>query len=116
LLVAEGGTYTDLLDDRVVRMPPANREAAWEQLASLRCARRFGGYRGGPALAVEGVVDVLMSLAAMALELPALLELDLNPLLVTPSSVSVLDARIRVGPPVPVQDRGTRSLSRAALR
>ncbi|MCW2706861.1 MAG: CoA-binding domain protein [Frankiales bacterium] len=116
LLVAEGGTYTDLLDDRVVRMPPANREAAWEQLASLRCARRFGGYRGGPALAVEGVVDVLMSLAAMALELPALLELDLNPLLVTPSSVSVLDARIRVGPPIPVQDRGTRSLSRAAVR
>jgi hypothetical protein len=57
-----------------------------------------------------------MSLAAMTLVLPALLELDLNPLLVTPSSVSVLDARIRVGPPIPVQDRGTRSLSRAAVR
>ncbi|MCU1602425.1 MAG: CoA-binding domain protein, partial [Frankiales bacterium] len=116
LLVAEGGTYTDLLDDRVVRMPPADRGSAWEQLASLRCARRFGGYRGSPALEVEGVVDVLMALAAMARELPSLLELDLNPLLVTSGSVCVLDARIRVGPPVPSQDRGTRSLSRAATR
>jgi acyl-CoA synthetase (NDP forming)/ribosomal protein S18 acetylase RimI-like enzyme len=115
VLVGEGGTYTDLIDDRAVRMPPETRRAAWEQLAGLRCARRFGGYRGAAPLDTEAVVDVLMALSAMTLELPEVLELDLNPLLVTPSGVCVLDARIRVGPAAAPLERGARSLSPFAL-
>lgn len=111
ILVGEGGTYTDLHQDRVVRMPPATRQKAWEQLASLRCAPRFGGFRGGAPLDAEGVVDVLMALTAMAHDLPQVRELDLNPLLVGPSSVCVLDARVLVGPPALVSERGARSLS-----
>lgn len=111
VLVGEGGTYTALLDDRVVRLPAESRQAAWDQLGWLRCAPRFGGYRGAPALDTEAVVDVLMALSAMVQELPQVRELDLNPLLVTQTSVCALDARLRIGPPVSPLERGMRSLS-----
>ncbi len=111
VLVGQGGTFTDLFDDRVVRMPAGTREAASEQLATLRCSRRLGGYRGSPPLDVEGVVDVLMALTALTRELPQVVELDINPLLVTPMSVSVLDARIRIGRSATQLERGARSLS-----
>ncbi len=99
VLVGAGGVLTDLLDDRVVRMPPVSIEAALAQLRTLRCAPRFDGFRGSPALDIIGSAEVLVALAALTRDLPEVLELDLNPLLVTPSSAVALDVRIRTGEP-----------------
>jgi len=98
VLVGAGGTLTDVWDDHAVRMPPRDRLAALEQVASLRCARRLAGFRGSPPLDVDAVADVLVRLGALMDDVPAVQELDLNPLLVRESGVSALDVRIRVGP------------------
>ena len=90
--------FTDLLDDRVVRMPPNTTAAALSQLMALRCAPRFTGYRSSPPLALEAAAGVLLALADLARDLPEVRELDINPLVVTPNGVLGLDARIRVGP------------------
>ena len=110
LLVGAGGTFTDLVADKVLRVPPGSREAASQQLAALRCAARLAGYRGAPPLAAEAVVDVMQAITAMSVELPEINELDLNPLLVDATGVCVLDARIRVGAGGPPFERGARSL------
>ena len=98
VLVAAGGVLTDLLDDRVVRMPPDTTAAALSQLMALRCAPRFAGFRGSPPLAFDAAAAVLLSLADLARDLPEVRELDINPLIVTPTGVLGLDARLRVGP------------------
>lgn len=111
VLVGEGGTFTDLLDDKVLRVPPASRAAAREQLAALRCAPRFAGYRGAPPLDAEAVVDVVLAITSMSRELPEICELDLNPVLLAPFSVCTLDARIRVASHAAGFERTARSLS-----
>ena len=112
ILVGAGGTLTELLADRALRMPPSSRAAAMDQLASLRCAPRLRGYRGDPPLAIDAAADVLLRLADIAADLPEVLELDLNPLMVTASGVCALDVRIRVGPPLSLPYRPTRTLTR----
>lgn len=98
VLVGAGGTLTDVWDDHAVRMPPRDRLAALEQVASLRCARRLNGFRGSPPLDVDAVANVLVRLGALVNDVPAVQELDVNPLLVLESGVRALDVRIRVGP------------------
>jgi len=98
VLVAAGGVFTDLLDDRVVRMPPESIAAATAQLMALRCAPRLTGYRGGPPLALEAAAAAVLGVATLARDLIEVRELDINPLIVTPTGVLGLDVRVRVGP------------------
>ncbi len=112
LLVGAGGTLTDLLDDRVVRVPPTSRAAALDQLAQLRCAPLFAGYRHRPALDLEAVADVMLALSALARDLPEVRELDINPLLVGRVGASGLDVRVRIGPPADVHEQAARTLTR----
>lgn len=91
------GVFCGLLDDRVVHMAPGSNAAAASQLMAPRCAPRFTGYRGSPPLALEAASG-RGGLATLARALPEVRELDVNPLLVTPTGVLGLDARVRVGP------------------
>ena len=112
LLVGAGGTFTDLLDDRIVRVPPISRAQAVEQLSTLRCAARFGGYRNLPSLDLDGTCDVLLALSALARDLPQVRELDLNPLLVGHVGVTALDVRVRIGPTLDHRELPARTLTR----
>ncbi|MEO6204916.1 MAG: acetate--CoA ligase family protein, partial [Mycobacteriales bacterium] len=97
LVVGAGGTLTDLIDDRVVRVPPTTYQRAVEQVSALRCAPMFGGFRNLPALDLDATVEVMLALGALARELPEVRELDINPLLIRTDGVSGLDVRIRIG-------------------
>jgi acyl-CoA synthetase (NDP forming) len=104
VLAGMGGTLTDVLDDRVLRVPPVTRVQARTQLEQLRCAPALHGFRGRPPLAADAAADVLVALGRLLRAFPEISEVDLNPLLVTPQGVCVLDARIAVAaspaPPV----------------
>jgi hypothetical protein len=43
-------------------------------------------------------VDTVLRVGALVEELPQIGELDLNPILVHPSGVTIVDARVRVAP------------------
>ena len=78
-------------------MPPESLTAALDQISELRCAPRFGGYRGSPPLDVTGTAGVLLGLAAITRDVPEIREIDLNPLVVDATGVCAIDVRIRVG-------------------
>ena len=94
--VGLGGTLTDVVDDRAVRLPSASSSDALEQLADLRCSRLFGPSASRAALDLEEVARVVCAVSALAQSVPEVRELDLNPLLVTPNGVLALDAKVRV--------------------
>jgi acyl-CoA synthetase (NDP forming) len=98
VLAGLGGTLTDILDDRVLRVPPTTRAQALAQLAELRAAPALSGFRGLPPLAADAVADVLVALGRLLEACPEIREVDLNPVLVTASGAWVLDARIAVAP------------------
>ena len=65
-------------------------------VTGLRGSALLTGYRGNPAVDVDGLVQVLHKVSRLAEDLPEVAELDCNPVIATPDGVLVVDARIRV--------------------
>jgi acetyltransferase len=57
------------------------------------------GFRGAPAADVTALVDLVHRLGRLGEELPAVAELDLNPVLARSDGCVALDARVRVRRP-----------------
>jgi len=96
LLIGTGGTLVELLDDTVSLLLPVGREEIRTAIESLRAGTLIEGYRGAPSGDIEAVLDAVEAIAAFAAEnAGSLHELDVNPLLVTPSAAIAADALIR---------------------
>jgi len=91
-----GGTMVEVIRDRAIGLPPLNRFLAGRLIDGTRAARYLEEFRGKPAANRRAVVDVLLSLSDLICELPAIEELDINPLVVDEQGARVVDARIVV--------------------
>jgi acetyltransferase len=96
LMVGAGGKAVEVLRDKALGLPPLDDDLARAMIAKTRIARLLAGYRDQPAADVDAVARVLTALSAMAADLPDLIELDINPLLVDAKGVIALDARVRI--------------------
>ncbi|WP_330276343.1 bifunctional GNAT family N-acetyltransferase/acetate--CoA ligase family protein [Lentzea sp. NBC_00516] len=88
-----GGVDTDLLDDRAAALAPLSTADADDLLHGFRAA--------GHVLAganEDAVREVLLRVAELAGALPEIVELDINPLVLTDTGCVVVDARARVAP------------------
>lgn len=110
VLFGAGGTAVEIRKDRALDLPPLNAVLAQELVARTRIGALLAPHRGQPGADQEAVVDALLRVSQIACELPAVAELDINPLLADADGVVALDARIRLRRPAP----GERS--RLALR
>ncbi len=99
--VAAGGATAELVGDVQVRLAPLARAEAGEMLRRLRTFPLLEGYRGAPGGDIDGVEDLILRIAALAAAQPAIAELDLNPVIVSPSGTLTVDARARVAEPPP---------------
>ncbi len=114
LLVGAGGTAAELFHDRALELPPLNERLARRALESLRSWPLLCGYRGRPAVNVDRLIEVLIRFSYLVADSPALSELDVNPLLVTPDAVIALDARVVVDRAALLQ--GARPYSHLSIR
>ena len=94
LLVGLGGIYAELLSDVAVALAPVEPDEAEELLRSLRCAPLLNGARGRAPVDIGAAARAASALSHLAARAPWLAELEINPLLVTPSGVLGLDARL----------------------
>jgi acetyl coenzyme A synthetase (ADP forming)-like protein len=106
-----GGVATELLGDRSFRVLPLTDSDAAELVRSLRASPLLFGYRGSPPVDTASLEDVLQRVARLAAAVPQLAELDLNPVIVSPSGVEIVDARVRIGPVQPSPTVDVRRLS-----
>jgi acetyltransferase len=96
LMVGAGGTGVELIADKALALAPIDHSQATAMIARTRIYKLLAGYRHEPPADLEGVAVVLDALSAMAQDLPDIVELDINPLLVDAQGVVALDARIRI--------------------
>jgi acyl-CoA synthetase (NDP forming)/RimJ/RimL family protein N-acetyltransferase len=104
LMAGSGGILSDLLADRQWRGLPLTDLDGTDMLRSLRCAPLLAGYRGAEAADQQAVLDVIHRIAWLAELVPELAELDINPLIATPSGAFAVDVRIRLTPATPDPD------------
>ncbi|WP_375453399.1 bifunctional acetate--CoA ligase family protein/GNAT family N-acetyltransferase [uncultured Methylobacterium sp.] len=97
VVFGRGGTAVEVIDDRALGLPPLDLALAGDLIARTRVARRLSAYRDVPAADVGAIALTLVKLAQLAADLPAVRELDINPLLADEHGVLALDARVRLG-------------------
>jgi acyl-CoA synthetase (NDP forming) len=96
-----GGPTGDLMDDRAHRLLPLTDLDADRLITSLRCSPLLFGHRDRPLADVAALADMLLRVAALAEDVPQIAELQLNPVVVSPTGAVVCVARMRIAPPEP---------------
>ncbi len=91
MMIAGGGTQAELWNDSQLIAAPFTRDAIEGALDRLKTTRLLEGWRGQPAGDRQGLLDALEALARCA-DNPDLLEMEINPIMVSPSSVIAVDA------------------------
>ncbi len=95
VLVAAGGTLTELVADRAVALPPVDAALGARLLDRLRVRPLLDGYRGAEPADRTAVTAAIVSVATIAVELGDLLDgLDVNPLLATADGAVAVDALV----------------------
>ncbi|MEP6971470.1 MAG: GNAT family N-acetyltransferase, partial [Betaproteobacteria bacterium] len=96
ILFGSGGTSVEVVADRAVALPPLNAPLARAMVQSTRVSRLLEAYRDTPAANTDALHAVLIAVSQLLADIPELVELDINPLLLGPAGAIALDARIRV--------------------
>jgi acetyl-CoA synthetase (ADP-forming) len=93
VMVGFGGVYVEVLRDTAARLAPVTPDEALAMLAELRMAKLLQGVRGEPPVDRSAVALVISRVARLAADCEALLEFELNPLIVGPAGAVAVDAR-----------------------
>jgi acetate---CoA ligase (ADP-forming) len=94
-----GGVFAELIGDAAFRIAPLTDMDAEELVTTGKAGRLVEGFRGAPGADVASLVDLVCRLSRLGEDLPAVAELDLNPVLALPDRCVAVDARVRLRRP-----------------
>ncbi|MFT4080986.1 MAG: GNAT family N-acetyltransferase [Nocardioides sp.] len=92
------GPLTELVGDRVYRIPPLSLRDAASMVREVRAAPMLFGYRGGDVVDVEALERVILQVSQLQNDLPQVSTLELGLVLVGVDGACVLTASARVDP------------------
>ena len=91
-----GGVLAELIGEAGFRIAPLTDQDAEELVLGGKAGRLVRGFRGAPAADSRVLVDLVHRLARLGEDLPAVRELDLNPVIAQVDGCVVVDSRVRV--------------------
>ena len=94
-----GGVLAELIGSANFALAPLTDIDAAELVTTGKAAKLVDGWRGAPGADRPALVDLLHRLSRLAVDLPEVAELDLNPVLAGPAGCVALDTRIRIARP-----------------
>jgi len=98
LMFGLGGIYVEVFRDVTFRLAPIRELGAQRMVESIKAGQILRGVRGRPPADVEALLECIERLSQLAVEIPEIAELDINPLMVLPAGqgAAVVDARLRL--------------------
>ena len=93
-----GGVAVEVMNDRTITLPPLNHFLVKDLIENTHIAAMLGKFRDKPAINMAALEEVLLRVSEMVCELPALKEMDINPLIVDENGAIAVDARVIVSP------------------
>ncbi|MEV4331132.1 GNAT family N-acetyltransferase [Streptomyces sp. NPDC049597] len=104
------GPPSELLGDTAHRLVPATDRDAAELVRSIRTAPLLFGWRGAAPVDTAALEELLLRVSRLVDDHPEVVSIGLEPVVVAPQGLSVLDASVRLAPPPPRTDLGPRRL------
>lgn len=96
IIFGEGGRAAGVHRGMSVGLPPLNLPLAHDLIGRSRAAVLLETHRGDPPVDREAVALVLTKISQLLIDLPEIVELDINPLFADDKGLSVVDAHIRL--------------------
>jgi acetyltransferase len=100
-----GGTMVEVMRDRAVALPPLNSFLVKDLINGTKISKMLGSFRHMPPADMDALESVLLRVSEMVCELPELVEMDINPLIVDEQGAIAVDARVIVEYRTPGSDR-----------
>ncbi len=91
-----GGTLVEILQDKVVALPPLNRYMVEQMIAGSKAGKYLLRFRHLPAANRRAVIEVMLNLSRLVSEMPDIDELEINPLIVDQYGAWAVDAQIKI--------------------
>ena len=96
VLFGLGGIFVEVLEDTTVRVAPVSESEAASMVDDIESAPLLRGARGREPVAEDAIVETIQRLSQLVTDFPAILELDINPLVATPDGVRAVDVRLTI--------------------
>ncbi len=97
VVIGSGGTLVELVGDMKTTLAPVMAEKLLDMLSTLKIGRLLDGHRGHAAADHQAIIDVVNKLEALMATRPDIVEIEINPLLATPTDAVAVDALITLG-------------------
>jgi acetyltransferase len=96
VMVGLGGIWVEVLADVAFGLAPLTRAEARDLLATLRGYPLLTGARGGRAVDLDALADVVVAVGDALVAWPRVTGLDLNPMLASPGGAVAVDWKVTV--------------------
>ena len=107
-----GGTLVEVYKDSSMALPPLNTASARNCMSKTKIYKALKGVRGKAPCDLDLLDQVFVRFSELIVDQPWIKELDINPMLATPTDIIALDARVVLhAPGTPVE-----KLSMPAIR
>ena len=98
LTVGAGGTLVEVLVDTATLLLPTSADILARAMNRLRIGRQLRGIRSRPAADLNSIAVVVDRLTTLLIDRPDLVEIEINPLIVTVESAWAADALVTTSP------------------
>ena len=98
LMFGLGGVFVEVLEDTTVRIAPVSEREAAGMIDDIDSTPLLRGARGRDPVDEAGIVETIQRLSQLVSDFPAIVELDINPLVATADGVAAIDIRLTVDP------------------
>lgn len=93
-----GGIFVEVLEDTTFRVAPISEQEAEGMVDDIDSAPLLRGARGRESIDEKSVVTAIQRISQLVTDFPAILELDINPLVALPDGAQAIDLRLTVEP------------------
>lgn len=94
LLFGAGGTLAELIVDRNLHLLPMEIPQARKLVQKSKIFSILKGYRGGSPYALDRLYELIVRLGKIAQSIPEILEIEVNPIIVTLNDTFAVDVKI----------------------
>ncbi|MFT4910791.1 MAG: acetyl coenzyme A synthetase (ADP forming)-like protein [Natronomonas sp.] len=91
-----GGIFVEVMEDTSIRVAPVSDKEATEMVDEIQAAPLLRGARGQTPADEDEIIETIQRLSQLVTDFPAILELDINPLVAGADGVEAVDLRLTV--------------------
>lgn len=92
-----GGIFVEIFKDVSFRIAPVEEYEALDMIYDIKGVALLEGFRHTESLDIPALVQTIVSVSDIMVSLENIKEIDLNPVLVYPKGIKVVDARMIIG-------------------